>query len=155
MRRHKAVRRKVIPDLKYGSIIVSQLINIVLKKGKLAVAQKIVYGMLDGIVEKKKSDSIEIFAKAIENVSPKIEVRNRRVGGATYQVPIEVSDDRQILLALRWIFIGAKNRKGISMKDSLVQEILDAYDNTGYAIKKKNDTHKMAQANRAFARFNW
>lgn len=156
MRRNKAEKREVIPDVKFNSELVTKFINNIMLDGKKNVAQKIVYGAFDVIKEKKSDlDPLEVFLQALENVKPKLEVKSRRVGGATYQVPLEVSADRQLSLAFRWIKNYAAARKGKSMKDSLAQELLEAFENTGSAVKKKEDVHKMAAANKAFAHFRW
>ncbi len=156
MRRRKAVKRQLTPDVRYNSELVAKLINTIMEQGKKATAQKIVYGALEQLAEKKKDmDALEIFIQALENVKPRVEVKSRRVGGATYQVPIEVRQDRQIALGLKWISGFARGRKGIPMQKGLASELLDAYDNTGSAVKKKDDTHKMAQANKAFAHYRW
>jgi small subunit ribosomal protein S7 len=156
MRRRKALKRQLIPDVKYNSELVARLINIIMKKGKKSTAQRIVYGAFE-IVRKRKKDMepLEVFLQALENVKPKLEVKSRRVGGATYQVPIEVSADRQLALALRWITGYAKAKKGKPMMESIAAELLDAYENTGSSIKKREDVHKMAQANKAFAHYRW
>lgn len=156
MRRHKAVKRQLTPDVKYNSEMVARLINTIMQKGKKSTAQRIVYGAFD-VIKAKKTDMepLEIFLQALENVKPKLEVKSRRVGGATYQVPIEVSYDRQVALALRWITGFSQSRKGKPMLDSLAGELLDAFANTGASIKKKEDTLKMAQANKAFAHYRW
>ncbi len=156
MRRRKAVKRQLTPDVKYNSELVARLINTIMEKGKKSTSQRIVYGAFE-VIKKKKADMdpLEVFLQALENVKPKLEVKSRRVGGATYQVPIEVSYDRQVALALRWITDFSKGRKGKPMLDSLAGELLDAFDNTGAAIKKKEDTLKMAQANKAFAHYRW
>ena len=126
-----------------------------MRKGKKTIARKIVYGAFDIMKEKTKKDPLEIFETALENVSPRIEVKSKRVGGATYQVPIEVKGNRKMALAMRWILLGAKSKKGKAMKEKLAAELMDAANNTGWAIKKKSDTHRMAEANRAFAHFAW
>lgn len=156
MRRRKAVKRELIPDVKYNSKTVAQLINTIMTRGKKSTAQQIVYKAFD-IIQSKKSDmeAIEVFNQALENVKPKLEVKSRRVGGATYQVPVEVEQDRQVALAMRWIVSYSRGRKGKSMTESLAGELLDAFDNTGSSIKKKEDTFKMAQANKAFAHYRW
>jgi small subunit ribosomal protein S7 len=156
MRRRKAVKRQLTPDVKYNSELVARLINTIMNQGKKSTAQRIVYGAFE-VIKKKKADMdpLEIFLQAIENVKPKLEVKSRRVGGATYQVPIEVSYDRQVALALRWITDFSQKRKGKPMLDSLAGELMDAFENTGAAIKKKEDTLKMAQANKAFAHYRW
>lgn len=156
MRRRKAVKRQLIPDVKYNSELVARLINTIMSKGKKSTAQRIVYGAFDLIQKRKKDmEPLEVFLQAIENVKPKLEVKSRRVGGATYQVPLEVSSERQVALAMRWIKTYAGGRKGKPMMESLATELLDAFENTGAAIKKKEDTHKMAQANKAFAHYRW
>ncbi len=156
MRRRKAEKRELTPDVKYNSELVARLINTIMNRGKKSTAQSIVYGAFDLIKERKPGmDPLEVFLQALENVKPKLEVKSRRVGGATYQVPIEVSQDRQVALAMRWITSFAKGRKGRPMMDSLAAELLDAFENTGASIKKREDTTKMALANKAFAHFRW
>ena len=156
MRRRKAEKRELTPDVKYNSELVARLIHTIMERGKKSTAQGIVYGAFDIISEKKKDiEPLELFIQALENTKPRLEVKSRRVGGATYQVPIEIHQDRQVALALGWITSYARNRKGIPMKRALAVELLDAFENTGSAIKKKDDTHKMAQANKAFAHFRW
>jgi len=156
MRRRRIAKRELTPDVKYNSELVARLINTIMRRGKKSVAQGIVYGAFDLIKSKKREmEPLEVFLQALENVKPKLEVKSRRVGGATYQVPIEVPNDRQVAVALRWIVTFAQGRKGKGMMESLGAEILDAFDNTGSAVKKKDDTHKMAQANKAFAHYRW
>ncbi len=156
MRRNRAQKREVIPDVKFNSELVTKLVNTLMSRGKKSTAQKIVYGAFEIIVEKKSDiDPLEVFLQALENIKPKLEVKSRRVGGATYQVPIEVGTERQLALAFRWMKTFAAKRKGKSMVNSLAQEILDAFDNTGAAVKKKEDMHKMAAANKAFAHYRW
>jgi small subunit ribosomal protein S7 len=156
MRRRKAVKRQLTPDVKYNSELVARLINTIMGKGKKSTAQKIVYGAFDVIKNKKKDlEPLEVFLQALENVKPRLEVKSRRVGGATYQVPVEVDAGRQVALALRWITGFAKTKKGQPMQSALAAELLDAFDNNGAAVKKKEDTHKMAQANKAFAHYRW
>ena len=156
MRRHKAVKRQLIPDVKYNSELVARLINTIMTKGKKSTAQRIVYGAFNMIQKRKKDlEPLEVFLQALENVKPELEVKSRRVGGATYQVPIEVSNDRQVALAMRWITTYANGRKGKPMMESLAAELLDAFENAGSSVKKKEDTHKMAQANKAFAHYRW
>ena len=156
MRRRRAAKRELIPDVKYNSELVARLINTIMTRGKKSTAQGIVYGAFELIKNRKKDmEPLEVFLQALENVKPKLEVKSRRVGGATYQVPIEVSGDRQVAMALRWITGFAQGRKGKPMMDSLAAELLDAFENTGSAIKKREDTHKMAQANKAFAHYRW
>ena len=156
MRRRRVAKRELTPDVKYNSELVARLINTIMSRGKKSTAQRIVYGALD-IMQAKKPDMqvIEIFNQALDNVKPKLEVKSRRVGGATYQVPIEVDPERQVALAMRWITTYSRGRKGKSMMESLAGELLDAFANTGSAIKKKEDTFKMAQANKAFAHYRW
>jgi len=155
-RRRRAERRPVTPDVKYQSELVARLINTVMRRGKKSVAERVVYGALDVLREKVPDKSpLETLTQAVENVKPKLEVKSRRVGGATYQVPVEVPEHRQTSLALRWIRMYADARKGVPMTRALAMEILDAYNNTGSAIKKREDTHKMAQANKAFAHYRW
>lgn len=155
MRRRRAPKRPVKPDGKYNLPVVGHFINILMRDGKKSIAEKIVYGALDLVAEKMKDDPVKIFFSSLENARPRLEVRPRRIGGATYQVPMEVSKDRGISIALRWMRDIARNRKGASMKNKLADEIISAYKNEGAVIKKKNDTHKMAEANRAFAHFRW
>jgi len=156
MRRRRAEKREVVEDNKYHSILITRLINTVMKWGQKSIAQKIVYGSLDIISQKyPQNNPLEILQKAMENVKPRLEVKSRRVGGATYQVPMEVPPDRQLSLALRWIVNLADARKGVQMKDSLAAEIIEAYNGQGNAIKKRDEVHKMAQANKAFAHFRW
>ena len=156
MRRRRVVKRELTPDVKYNSLLIARLINTIMSRGKKATAESIVYGALD-LIQEKKSDmpAIEVFAQALENVKPKLEVKSRRVGGATYQVPIEVDPERQVALAMRWIVTYSRGRKGKSMTESLAGELMDAFNNTGSSIKKKEDTYKMAQANKAFAHYRW
>ena len=156
MRRRRITKRELTPDVKYNSELVARLINTLMRNGKKTVAQKIVYGAFDAIKAKKKEmEPLEVFIQAIENVKPKLEVKSRRVGGATYQVPLEVPAERQVALAMRWITTYSQAKKGKSMMLALASELLDAFDNTGSSIKKKDDTHKMAQANKAFAHYRW
>jgi small subunit ribosomal protein S7 len=156
MRRRSVTKREFTPDAKYNSELVARLINTIMTRGKKSTAQRIVYGAFD-IMQSKMPDmpAIEIFSQALENVKPKLEVKSRRVGGATYQVPIEVDPERQIALAMRWITTYSRARKGKSMMESLAGELLDAFANTGASIKKKEDVFKMAQANKAFAHYRW
>ncbi len=156
MRRRSVGKRQLTPDVKYNSELVSRLINTIMSRGKKATAQHIVYGAFEFIRKQKPNlEPLEVFLQALENIKPKLEVKSRRVGGATYQVPVEVSSDRQVALALRWITGFAKSKKGKSMTQALASELLDAYENTGSSIKKKEDTFKMAQANKAFAHYRW
>lgn len=154
-RRHQAEKRTLVPDPKYNSELVAHLINHLMKVGKKSVSVGIVYGTLQQINAKMNADPLEVLIRSIDNVKPKVEVKSRRVGGATYQVPVEVSPERQLALALRWIIQYASARKGIPMRRALALEIMDAYAEQGNAIKKRDDTHKMAQANKAFAHYRW
>ncbi len=148
-------RRKVDPDPRYGSEVVAKFINCVMRDGKKTLARSIVYEAFDIIKEKTGKDPLEIFYKALENVKPVMEVKSRRVGGATYQVPVEVRPERAQSLAIKWIINYARERSGKSMAEKLAAELLDAYNNRGGAIKKKEDTHRMAEANKAFAHYRW
>jgi small subunit ribosomal protein S7 len=154
-RRHTPEKRKIIPDPKYHDKIVAKFINDLMRSGKKAVAERICYGAFDIIEAKLKDDPVKIFKKALNNVKPAVEVRSRRVGGATYQVPVEVRPDRRQTLASRWIVGYAKERSGKNMTEKLAAELLDASDNKGAAIKKREDVHKMAEANKAFSHFRW
>ena len=155
-RRRKAVKRPTMPDPRHGSPLVSTLVNAVMQSGKKALAQRIVYGAIEKMAEKlEKGNPVDLVLCALENIRPKIEVKSRRVGGATYQVPIEVPFERQQSLAFRWVVKAASARKGAPMADSLATELIDAYNNTGSVVKKREETHKMAQANRAFAHLRW
>ncbi len=156
MRRRGSEKRELTPDVKYNSELVGRLINTIMRSGKKSVAQRIVYGAFNLIKAKKKDmEPLEVFLQALENVKPKLEVKSRRVGGATYQVPVEVSNERQVALAIRWISTYAGSKKGRGMMESLADELLEACDNNGSSVKKKEDTHKMAQANKAFAHYRW
>jgi small subunit ribosomal protein S7 len=156
MRRRRAERRQLTPDVKYNSELVAMLINVVMRRGKKSTAQRIVYGAMEIIREKQPDiDPLEVFLQALDNVKPIVEVKSRRVGGANYQVPVEVSAQRQLAIALRWMVGFARGRKGRPMREALAQEILDAYNNTGTSVKKRDDVHRMAQANKAFAHYRW
>jgi small subunit ribosomal protein S7 len=155
MRRRKSDQHEFAPDARYGSELVTHLVNIIMSRGKKSTAQRTVYGALDQIKEQTGEEPIAVFQQALENIKPKVEVKSRRVGGATYQVPIEVPAARQTSLALRWIVDYSRGRKGASMQRALALEILDAYKNQGNAVKKRDDTHKMAAANKAFAHYRW
>ncbi len=148
-------KRKPQPDPLYNSTLVGRLINLVLKKGKKSVAEDIIYGTLDILRQRTKDDPLKVLEKAIDNVRPLLETKSRRVGGATYQVPVEVPEHRSISLGMRWLVKYAKERGGRSMQEKLAAEILDALANKGGAVKKREDTHKMAEANRAFAHYKW
>ncbi len=154
-RRHRAERRELLPDPKFGSLTVSRFMNSVMKQGKKSVAELIVYGALDQIEGKVKQSPVAVFEQALENVAPAIEVRSRRVGGATYQVPVEVRPERRTTLAIRWIIDAARERNEKTMVDKLSGELLDASNNRGNAVKKREDTHRMAEANRAFSHYRW
>jgi small subunit ribosomal protein S7 len=154
-RRRRAVKRQHLPDSRYNSPLVSHLINVVMNDGKKSVAQKIVYGAFERVSEKlEKGDPIDLLLGALENIRPKLEVKSRRVGGTTYQVPLEIPFERQQSLAFRWVVGAARTRRG-SMNENLAAELIDAYNNTGVVVKKKDDMHRMAQANRAFAHLRW
>lgn len=155
MRRRKAEKKEISPDPVYNSTLVQKLINMVIWEGKKSIAEKIVYSSLDIASKKLNVEPLEVLQKAVENVRPLLEVRPRRVGGATYQVPIEVKPDRGIALALRWMRDFARKRKGRPMKEKLAEELIDAYKGQGSAVKKREETHKMAESNRAFAHFRW
>jgi small subunit ribosomal protein S7 len=148
-------KRELAPDPIYGSQLLTRFINRVMRDGKKTVAQHVVYEALEKIQEDSKKDPVETFEVAIRNVAPRMEVRPRRVGGASYQVPMEVRGDRKEALAIRWILLSARNRGGRSMSEKLAGELLDASQNTGASIKKRDDTHRMAEANKAFAHFRW
>ncbi|MCI7486241.1 MAG: 30S ribosomal protein S7 [Alphaproteobacteria bacterium] len=154
-RRHSAEKRIVLPDAKYGNKVVAKFINNIMEDGKKAVAEKIVYSAFDIMAAKTKQDALEVFTTALENVKPVVEVRSRRVGGATYQVPCEVRADRRQALAIRWIIAAAAKRSETTMTDRVANELLDAYANKGAAIKKREDTHRMAEANKAFAHYKF
>ncbi|MCX6861530.1 MAG: 30S ribosomal protein S7 [Verrucomicrobia bacterium] len=155
-RRRQAIKRSVIADAKYNSVLVGRLVNTVMFSGQKNVARRIVYGAIEALAEKTPGvDPLEIVQRAIDNAKPRIETKARRVGGATYQVPMEVTPDRQTSLAMRWIVGYADSRKGIPMKQALATELLEAYQGQGNAIRKRDDVHKMAQANKAFAHFRW
>jgi len=155
MRRKKKEKRIISPDPVYNNVTVAKFINQIMRRGKKTIARKIVYRAFDMIKEKTKKEPLEVFTKALENASPLLEVKPKRIGGATYQVPREVRGDRRITLAMRWIITAAKSKKGKPMREKLAEEIMAAANNTGWAIKKKEDTHRMAEANRAFAHFAW
>jgi len=154
-RRKKIKKYPVNPDSVYNEITVAKFINQIMRRGKKTIARKIVYGAFDIIKEKTKKEPLEVFETALRNTSPLLEVKSKRIGGATYQVPVEVKGSRKLTLAMRWIIQGAKQKKGKPMKEKLAEELMNAVNNTGWAIKKKSDTHRMAEANRAFAHFAW
>ncbi len=154
-RRHRAEKREIIPDPKYGDLVLTKFMNSLMYEGKKSAAERIVYGALDRIEAKAKRDAIQLFHEALDNVKPAIEVRSRRVGGATYQVPVEVRSDRRQALAIRWIISAARARNENTMEERLSGELLDAANNRGTAVKKREDTHRMAEANRAFSHYRW
>lgn len=154
-KRKKKVKRIISPDPIYGNTTVAKFINHVMRRGKKTTARKIIYEAFNIIKEKLKKDPLEIFDLALQNAAPFLEVKSKRVGGATYQVPREVKGERRLTLAMRWIIQAAKSKKGKPMREKLAQELIDASSNTGVAVKKKEDTHRMAEANRAFAHFRW
>ncbi len=155
MRRRKAPKRKVNPDPKFRNVLISKLINVIMAKGKKSLAQNIVYSSLDIVSKKTGKQPLEVFKQALENARPLLETKSRRVGGATYQVPIEVKPDRGNTLALRWMRDYARGRKGKPMNEKLAEEILNAFNKTGSTIKKREDAHKMAEANKAFSHYRW
>jgi small subunit ribosomal protein S7 len=154
-RRHKAEKREIIPDPKFGDMVLTKFMNSIMKEGKKSAAERIVYGALDQMESKAKQNPIEMFHQALQNVMPALEVRSRRVGGATYQVPVEVRLDRRQALAIRWIIAAARGRNENTMVERLSGELLDAVNNRGTAVKKREDTHRMAEANRAFSHYRW
>ena len=156
MGRHKkSVNRPIMPDSKYNSQLVTKFVSRMMLDGKKATCTKIIYEAMDKLKAKTEKDPLEVFTKALDNVKPLVEVKSRRVGGATYQVPIETRDSRREALAMRWIISAARSRSGHGMADTLASELIDAFNNTGSAYKKKEDTHKMAEANKAFAHYRW
>ena len=154
-RRHSAEKREVNPDPKYSDLVLTKFMNAVMEDGKKSVAERIVYGALERMEDKAKSDPVAMFHQALDNVMPSVEVRSRRVGGATYQVPVEVRTERRQALAIRWIIAAARARNENTMVERLSGELLDASSNRGTAVKKREDTHKMADANRAFSHYRW
>jgi small subunit ribosomal protein S7 len=154
-RRHRAEKREVNPDPKYHDMVLSKFMNAIMRAGKKSTAERIVYGALDRVEERAKQDPIQMFHQALDNVMPAVEVRSRRVGGATYQVPVEVRSERRQALAIRWIISAARARNENTMVDRLSGELLDAANSRGAAVKKREDTHKMADANRAFSHYRW
>ena len=154
-RRHSAEKREINPDPKFGDLIVTKFMNAVMYDGKKSIAETIVYGALDQVQEKTKQEPVTVFHQALDNVAPHVEVRSRRVGGATYQVPVDVRPERRQALAIRWLIAAARNRNETTMVDRLSGELMDAANNRGTAVKKREDTHKMAEANRAFAHYRW
>ena len=155
MRRRKAKKIAILPDPKFGSILLTKFVNMIMQDGKKAVAERIIYGALDQISDKKGGDPLEALDEAMGNVRPMVEVKSRRVGGATYQVPVEVRPERREALAIRWLITAAKNRNENTMEERLAAELLDAVNSRGSAVKKREDTHKMADANKAFSHYRW
>lgn len=155
MRKSSAVKRKCLPDTRYKSEMMGRFINKILRRGKKSIAESIIYSALEKISDRLKKDPYVVFESALKNTSPQIEVRSCRVGGATYQVPVEVRRDRGTYLAMHWIIENAKKRKGAGMDERLASEIIDAANNTGTSVKKREDLHKMAEANKAFAHYRW
>jgi small subunit ribosomal protein S7 len=153
MRRAKPVKREILPDIRYNSIHVQTMVKHVLKRGKKSTALRLIYDAMDIVQERTQKSAMEVFDAALKNVGPSMEVKPRRVGGATYQVPIEVSSDRRTTLAIRWILAAARDRSGQSFSDKLAAELIDAFNETGTAIRKRDETHKMAEANRAFSHY--
>ena len=154
-RRGNVPKREILPDPMYNSVLVTKLVNSIMLDGKKGVAQKVVYGAFEQIKEKTEKEPLEVFGEAMENIMPALEVKSRRVGGATYQVPLEVKPDRRQTLGLRWITTYARKRSEKTMRERLAGEIMDACNNTGASVKKREDTHKMAEANKAFSHFRW
>ena len=154
-RRHAAEKREVLPDAKFGDIVLTKFMNNLMIDGKKAVAERIVYNAFDRVEDKLKKAPVEVFHEALENIKPNLEVRSRRVGGATYQVPVDVRPERREAPAIRWLISAAKNRNENTMEERLAGELLDAVNNRGTAVKKREDTHKMADANKAFSHYRW
>ncbi len=154
-RRHSADKREINPDPKFGDLVVTKFMNAVMYDGKKSIAETIVYGALDQVQAKTKQEPVAVFHQALDNVAPHVEVRSRRVGGATYQVPVDVRPERRQALAIRWLITAARNRNETTMVDRLSGELMDAANNRGTAVKKREDTHKMAEANRAFSHYRW
>lgn len=154
-RRRRSERRGLTPDPQYNNELVAKFINFVMERGKKTTSEQIIYGALDMIREKMGEEPLAVLIKAVDNVKPRVEVKSRRVGGATYQVPVEVSRDRQLALALRWMVQFAQAKKGVPMQKALAGEIMDAYNQQGNSVKRREDTHRMAQANKAFAHYAW
>ena len=154
-RRHKAEKREINPDPKFGDLVVTKFMNAIMLDGKKSVAESIVYGAFDTVQAKAKQEPVTIFHQALDNVAPHVEVRSRRVGGATYQVPVDVRPERRQALAIRWLIAAARKRNETTMVERLSGELMDAANNRGSAVKKREDTHKMAEANRAFSHYRW
>ena len=154
-RRHRAEKREILPDPKFGDLVLSKFMNAIMLDGKKSAAEQIVYGALEIVENKAKSEPMRMFHDALENIKPSVEVRSRRVGGATYQVPVEVRHERKQALAIRWLVKASRSRNENTMRERLAGELMDAANNRGSAVKKREDTHKMAEANRAFAHYRW
>jgi len=154
-RRRVVAKREVLPDTKHGDKLVAKFINVIMYDGKKSVAERLIYGAFDIITERAKQDALEVFKKAMENVRPLVEVKSRRVGGSTYQVPVEIRADRRNALAIRWIIINSRKRGEKTMEERLAAEFLDAFNNRGASVKKREDTHRMAEANKAFSHYRW
>jgi len=154
-RRHAAEKREILPDAKYGDRVLTKFMNNLMLDGKKSIAESIVYGALDRVQTKLKREPVQVFHEALDNVKPSVEVRSRRVGGATYQVPVEVRAERREALAIRWLIIAARKRNENTMEERLAAELSDAVNNRGTAVKKREDTHKMADANKAFSHYRW
>jgi len=154
-RRHRAEKREVLPDAKYGDVVLTKFMNNLMYDGKKSVAEGIVYGALSRVEDRLKKEPIEVFHEALDNIKPSVEVRSRRVGGATYQVPVEVRPERREALAIRWLIIASRARNENTMEERLAGELLDAVQSRGSAVKKREDTHKMADANKAFSHYRW
>ncbi|EFL90036.1 30S ribosomal protein S7 [Ahrensia sp. R2A130] len=154
-RRHRAEKREILPDPKFGDLVLSKFMNSIMLDGKKSKAEAIVYGAFEQMEEKARSEALPMFHTALENIAPSVEVRSRRVGGATYQVPVDVRTERKQALAIRWLITAARKRNETTMVDRLAGELLDAANNRGSAVKKREDTHKMAEANRAFSHYRW
>ena len=154
-RRHRAEKREILPDPKFGDRILSKFMNNLMYDGKKSVAEGIVYGAMDRVEDKMRREPVEVFHEALDNIKPQVEVRSRRVGGATYQVPVEVRPERREALALRWLITASRGRNENTMEERLAAELMDAANNRGTAVKKREDTHKMAEANKAFSHYRW
>jgi small subunit ribosomal protein S7 len=154
-RRHAAEKRKILPDAKYGNLVLAKFMNCLMRQGKKSIAERALYDAFDMVKERTKQDPLEVFLEAVENVKPVVEVRSRRVGGATYQVPVEVRPERRQALALRWLIDAARKRSERVISAKLAGEIADAFNKRGSAVKKREDTHKMADANKAFSHYRW
>lgn len=154
-RRHQAEKREILPDPKFGDRVLSKFMNNLMHDGKKSVAESIVYGALDRVQSRVRREPVEVFHEALDNIKPSVEVRSRRVGGATYQVPVEVRPERREALALRWLITASRNRNENTMEERLAAELMDAANNRGTAVKKREDTHKMAEANKAFSHYRW